>query len=208
MPALTAAMSSVPASRNTVDLTDLVAASDDTGDGAFNVAAATLEFDLIECHTESARADAFSITSIVKVDISEAKIISLGADRAATGTDGPAFHATYIAAIAMIAIAAIMPARIVAVRPVSAVSEIEVQAAIVGLNRNRAIDARARFALVGERRRSEEQRRRKGKRGCSRFHDAFHHGCRNTYAISTEPEQAIRLAFIKFRRCPFLAILS
>lgn len=204
MPAMTAAMSSVPASRNTVDLTDLVAASDDTGDRAFKVAAATFEFDLIECHTEAARADAFSITSIVKVDISEAKIISLGADRAATGTDGPAFHATYIAAV----IVTIMTTSIVAIRPIATIAEIEVKTTILGLNRNRAIDARARFALVGERRRSEEQRRRKGKRGCSRFHDAFHHGCRNTYAISTEPERAIRVAFIKIQRCPFLAILS
>lgn len=204
MPAMTTAMSSVAASRNTVDLTDLVAASDDTGDRTFKVAAATFELDLIEGDAEAAWSNPFRVSTIVEVDIVEAEIISLGADRTATGTDGPAFHATYIA----VAIVTIMAARIIAIRPVPAITEVEVKTTIVGLNRDRATDALARIAMVGERRRGEEQRRRKGKRGCSRFHDAFHHGCRNTYAISTEPERCIRLAFIKIRRCPFLAILS
>lgn len=205
---MTAAMSSVPASRNTVDLTDLVATTDDTGDRAFKVAAATFKLDLIEGDAETARSDPFGITSIVKIHIVEAEIVRFSADGTATGTDGSTFHATHIAAITMIAITSIMTTSIVAIRPVSSIAEIEVKATIVGLNRNRTTDALARIAMVGERRCGEEQRRRKGKRGCSRFHDAFHHGCRNAYAISTEPDRGIRVAFIKFRRCPFLAILS
>ena len=208
MPAMAAAMSSVPASRNTVDLTDLVAASDDTGDRTLNIPASAFEFHFIEGDAEPTRTDALGIAPVFKIDIVEAEIIGLSANGASTGTDGPAFHTAHITAVAIIAIAAIMPAGIVAIRPVSAVSEVQVQAAILGLNRDGAINALARIAMVGERRRGEEQRRRKGKRGCSRFHDAFHHGCRNTYAISTEPERAIRVAFIKIQRCPFLAILS
>ncbi len=82
------------------------------------------------------------------------------------------------------------------------------QTTIIGLNRDGTADGFARIAVIGERRSGEEQRRRKGKRGCSRFHDRFHHDCRNTQTISTEPERSIRLAFINVNGCPFLAIMS
>ena len=202
------AVSAIPTLRDTINLANLVAASNDTGDRALEFSAAAFEFHLIESDPEPARPDLLGIAAIIEVDIPEANIVGLCPNGASTCANGASLHLPqFTPTIIMIAIT-VMALGFVSVRPVSAVPDVQIQTAIIGLDRDGATDIFARFAMVGERRRGEEQRRRKGKRGCSRFHDAFHHGCRNTQTKSPEPERCIRLAFIYLNRCPFLAIMS
>ncbi len=196
--------------RDAVNLAHLVAAADDAGDRTLKLTPAGLELDLVKGDAKPAWSDPFGIAAIVKVDIVEAEIIGLSANSAATSANGAAFHTPQFAAV-MVSIPIAIPvmaAGIITIRAISTVTEIEMQSARLGLNRKTAADALARRAGIGQSRSGEEQRRRKGKRGCSRLHDAFHHGCRNAQTNSTKPERVIRVTFMKFRPCPFLAILS
>ena len=208
MPTMTTVVSAVPTLRDAVNLAHLIAAANNAGYGALNVSTAAFKLDLVKGHAEPARANLLGISTIIEINIVEADIIRFGANSPAASANGPPFHLPHLASSVKAVAIAIMAFGRVSVRPISAVPDVQIQAAIVGLNRNRTTHLFARFAMVGERRCGEEQRRRKGKRGCSRFHDVLHHGCRNTQAISTEPERFIRFAFIKADRCPFLAIMS
>lgn len=193
MPAIISALSPL---RDAIDLAHLIATSDNTGDRTLNVAATGLELDFIEGHAEPARADLFGIATIIKVDIVEAEIMRFVADRAATSANGLAFHLPEILAITIIAIMAIMTVRAVANRAMTACVIAKMQSAIAGLHRDAASDAFAGLAMIGQRWRCEEQRRRKGKRGCSRFHDTIYHDCRNAQAAATQPEWRIRVTFM------------
>lgn len=193
MPAIISALSPL---RDAIDLANLITASDNTGHWTLNLAATGLELDLIEGHAEPARADLFSVTTIIKVDVVEAVIMRFISNRAATGANSAAFHLPEILAIAIIAILAIMTVRAVANRAMTARVIAKMQSAIAGLYRDAASDAFAGLAMIGQRWRCEEQRRRKGKRGCSRFHDTIYHGCRNAQADATQPEWRIRVTFM------------
>ncbi len=193
---MAAIVATLSALRDAMDLADLITASDDTGNRALNVTSAGFKLDLVKGHAESPRSDLFGIATIIKVDIPEAEIVRFIANGPATGADRAAFHLPVILAVAIIAIMAVMTVGVVANRAMTAIVIAEMQGAIAGLYRNAAGHAFARFAMVGQRWCGEEQRRRKGKRGCSRFHDTIYHGCRNTQAPATEREWRIRVTFI------------
>lgn len=193
---MTAIVSTVSPLRDAIDLADLIAASDDTGDRTFYVAASGLELDFVEGHAEAARANLFGVTTLIKVDISETEIVRFIPNSPATGTNSPALHLPEILAIIIIAMLAIMAVRAVANRAMTTRVIAEMQCAIASLHRDAASDAFAGLAMIGQGWCCEEQRRRKGKRGCSRFHDTIYHGCRNTLAAATQPEWRIRVTFI------------
>ncbi len=105
MTALIAAISTLPSFRDAVDLTNLIAASDDARYWALNIPAAAFELDLIKGDAEPAGSDAFSIPAIVEVDIVEAKIIGFSTNRLATGANGAALHlAQFPATIVVVAV--------------------------------------------------------------------------------------------------------
>ncbi|MEM7638070.1 MAG: hypothetical protein AAF269_03315 [Pseudomonadota bacterium] len=177
-------MATLSALRDAMDLANLIAASDDTGNRTLNVTPAGFKLDLVKGHAESPRSDLFGMATIVEVDIPEAEIVSFSAYGAAAGPNGLALRLP----VRLMSIVAMVAVTRIADRAVAAIGITEMQGAIAGLYRNAAGHAFARFAMVGQRWCGEEQRRRKGKRGCSRFHDTIYHGCRNTQAPATERE--------------------
>ena len=174
---MTAIVAAFTGNRDAAKITDLVTASNDAGDGSLEIAAEALELDLVKRHPIPARTDPLGITTIIKVNVPEAEITSFTTDGAATGANRNTFGFAIVQAVARMTIAII--ARI-ADRAVTLIAQPDLERAISGLDRDAPGDSFARLTVIGERWRSEEQRRRKGKRGCSGGHDAFHHGCRKT----------------------------
>ncbi len=190
------------------NIANLVAASDNTGHRALDVAATCLKLDFIEGDPETARTNLFGIASIIEVNVTEAAIMRFFADRSTTRSNGLTFHLTVGAPIAVMTIMAVMAIGAVSNSSIAAIIDIQLQGTVSGLHRNAACYAFARMAIVGQGWCSEEQRRRKGKRGCSRFHDAIYHDHRKSYPVATGREWRIRVTFMSSNRCPNIAILS
>lgn len=182
---MAAVVAAIASHRDAANVTNLVPAPNNTGYRALKIPAIAFKLNLVEGHAISARANLFGIATALKINISEAEIMRFIADRPAAGSDGPALGL----AIAIIIIAmTIMPVSVagrIADRCVPLRTNTELKRAISRFERHTACDVFSRLSMVCERGRCEEQRRRKGERGCSGFHDTFHHGCRNTHMIST-----------------------
>ena len=107
------------------------------------------------------------------------------ADRSAAGADRLALGLAITIIVIAIAIVTVPIAGRVTDRCVPLLANAKMERAISSLYGDTASDVFTRLTVVRQRWRCEEQRRRKGERGCSGFHDTFHHGCRNTQMIST-----------------------
>lgn len=200
-----AAMATIAALRNAVDLANLVAAPYDAGHRPFNIAATTFKLDLIKGDAVTTWPDLLGITTIIEIDIPEPEIIGFTSDGLPASPNGLAFSLAVIVAIVVVTVVAI--AR-VADRTVAAIAIAKMQAAIASLYGNASGHSFLRRAMVGQGWRCEEQWRRKGKRGCSRFHDTIYHEANKSQALATQPERAIRAAFICINGCSNIAISS
>jgi len=178
--AVAAVISPLPALWNSIELPDLITTSNYTGHRAFNIATARFKLDFIEGNSKATRTDLFGIPSIIEVDISKAEIVRFVSNGPATRANGTTLHLTVRLAIAVIAIVSIMT-----VRSVTTIIIANMKSSISRLYGNAASNAFAGLAMIRQSWRCEEQRRRKGKRGCSRLHDTIYHGCRKSHAIST-----------------------
>lgn len=200
---MTAVAMALPALRDAIDLSNLIAATDDTGHRALKIAAATFKFDLVKGHAKTAWADLFGVPAIVEIDIPEAKMIGLAFDRPATRANGAALNLAMGTAIRV----SIMAMVRITDCAMTTIAIAKMQCAIAGLHRNGTSDAFVRLAMVRHSWGGKEQRRRKGKRGCSGLHDTIYHDCRTTQAGSTQAERGIRLAFISRNRRLIIAIM-
>lgn len=178
-------VAALAALRDAPDIADLVAASDNARHGAFEIPAVAFELNLVEGDPITARTNLFGIAAVLEVHVPESEIMRFIADRPAAGPDGLTFGLAITTIIIAMAIMTVAITRRIPDRGIALRANAKLQGAISGLNGDTTSDVFARRTMVRQCRCCEEQRRRKGERGCSGFHDTFHHGCRNTHLIST-----------------------
>lgn len=182
--------------RDAFNVPDLIAAADHTGHTAFLVPAAALKFDLIEGDAEPMRANLVRPAAIIKVDITKTDGMCLVHNRPATGTNGPAFQtADFRARLAILIHTIVVVAAIVSIVGIPAAASIDVEPAIIGLDRYGCSNSLGGL-LISKGWSREEQWRRKSKRGCSRCHDTIYHVRRETHPFATWCEDCVSEAFI------------
>lgn len=147
--------------RDTIDVHNPVAASDDTGNRTLELTAAALKLDLVKGHAVTTRTNPLGIPAVIEVNIAEADIMCFIPDRPATGTNRAASCLAVAIAPITVAIVAISTTIIVIPdRAIASIVDAQTDRTIAGLNRDTAREGWTALTMFGERGRCEEQRRR------------------------------------------------